>query len=575
MSQQPGSHKPFRFAFQRPLLDAFHGALRDWSAQNKVARLWNKDSSLWTGEDERKWMGWLSIVSEQLVEVTPLIRMRDDARQFEQCLLLGMGGSSLCPEVLSMTFGRQPGRPELLVLDSTDPEQIRSFDSRVDPRKTLFVVASKSGSTLEPNIFKQYFFERTRQAVGEKAAPQHFIAITDPGSKLEKEAHAENFRAVFAGEPSIGGRYSALSNFGMVPAAIIGLDVKLFLLRAEEMVDACSPRVPPDKNPGVSLGCILGTLGKTGHDKITILTSPGISDLGAWLEQLLAESTGKQGKGLIPVDREAVGSPEVYGDDRLFVYLRLRDDADEQQESAVAELERAGQPVVRIELADKYELGAEFFRWEVATAVAGSILGINPFNQPDVEASKVATRQLTTEFEKFGAFPPQDPILAEDGVEIYADARNTEAVLANGKSLGQVMLAHLDRISPGDYFALLAYIAMTPEHEEKLQRIRHRVRDGAHVATCLGFGPRFLHSTGQAYKGGPNSGVFLQITADDAVDLQVPEQKYSFGIVKAAQARGDFEVLSQRDRRALRVHFKQGVDAGLETLAKAVREAVS
>jgi len=575
MSQQAGSQKSFRFSFSRPLLDAFHGALRDWSAQNKVARLWNKDSSLWTGEDERKWMGWLSIVSEQLVEVTPLIRMRDDALQFEQCLLLGMGGSSLCPEVLSMTFGRQPGRPELLVLDSTDPAQIRSFDSRVDPRKTLFVVASKSGSTLEPNIFKQYFFERTRQAVGEKAAPRHFIAITDPGSKLEKEAHAENFRAVFAGEPSIGGRYSALSNFGMVPAAIMGLDVKLFLQRAEEMVDACSPRVPPDKNPGVSLGCILGALGKAGHDKITILTSPGISDLGAWLEQLLAESTGKQGKGLVPVDREDVGSPEVYGDDRLFIYLRVRGDADEQQESAVAELERAGQPVVRIELADKYELGAEFFRWEVATAVAGSILGINPFNQPDVEASKVATRQLTTEFEKFGAFPPQDPILAEDGVEIYADARNAEAVLGNGKSLGQVMVAHLDRISPGDYFALLAYIAMTPEHEEKLQRIRHSVRDGAHVATCLGFGPRFLHSTGQAYKGGPNSGVFLQITADDAVDLQVPEQKYSFGIVKAAQARGDFEVLSQRGRRALRVHFKKGVDAGLEKLAEAVRQAVS
>jgi len=575
MSQQAGSQKSFRFSFSRPLLDAFHGALRDWSAQNKVARLWNKDSSLWTGDDERKWMGWLSIVSEQLVEVTPLIRMRDDALQFEQCLLLGMGGSSLCPEVLSMTFGRQPGRPELLVLDSTDPAQIRSFDSRVDPRKTLFVVASKSGSTLEPNIFKQYFFERTRQAVGEKAAPRHFIAITDPGSKLEKEAHAENFRAVFAGEPSIGGRYSALSNFGMVPAAIMGLDVKLFLQRAEEMVDACSPRVPPDKNPGVSLGCILGALGKAGHDKITILTSPGISDLGAWLEQLLAESTGKQGKGLVPVDREDVGSPEVYGDDRLFIYLRVRGDADEQQESAVAELERAGQPVVRIELADKYELGAEFFRWEVATAVAGSILGINPFNQPDVEASKVATRQLTTEFEKFGAFPPQDPILAEDGVEIYADARNAEAVLGNGKSLGQVMVAHLDRISPGDYFALLAYIAMTPEHEEKLQRIRHSVRDGVHVATCLGFGPRFLHSTGQAYKGGPNSGVFLQITADDAVDLQVPEQKYSFGIVKAAQARGDFEVLSQRGRRALRVHFKKGVDAGLEKLAEAVRQAVS
>ena len=574
MSPQAGSQKSFRYSFPRPLLDAFHNGLREWSAKNKVARLWNKDASLWTGDDERKWMGWLSIVGEQLVDITPLMRLRDDASQFERCLLLGMGGSSLCPEVLATTFGRQTGHPELLVLDSTDPAQIRSFDARTDPRQTLFVVASKSGSTLEPNIFKQYFYERTRQAMGEKAAPQHFIAITDPGSKLDKEAHAENFRSIFGGEPSIGGRYSALSNFGMAPAAIMGLDVKRLLQRAEEMVDACGPSTEAEKNPGVLLGCMLGALGKAGRDKITIVTSSGIPDLGAWLEQLIAESTGKQGKGLIPVDREALGAQEKYGADRLFVHLHLRGDEDEKQEQALAELERSGQPVVRIEMADKYELGAEFFRWEMATAVAGSILGINPFNQPDVEASKVVTRKLTSDFEKFGAFPRQEPLLTEDGIDIYADAKNAEAVLANGRSLGQVMTAHLDRISPGDYFALLAYIAMTPEHEEKLQEIRHMVRDGAQVAPCLGFGPRFLHSTGQAYKGGPNSGVFLQITSDDAVDLQVPEQKYSFGIVKAAQARGDFEVLSERGRRALRVHFKQGVDAGLEALKQAVAEAL-
>ena len=352
-------------------------------------------------------------------------RLLDAARDaksggFTDILLLGMGGSSLCPEVLEKTFGRVPGFPQLHVLDSTDPAQIKAFESKIDLGKTLFVVSSKSGSTLEPNIFKQYFFERVQQTVGADKAGSHFIAITDPGSKMQQVAERDRFRHIHYGLPSIGGRYSALSNFGLVPAAIMGLDVRKFLDRTREMVEACAPSVAVEENPGVVLGIILGTAAKNGRDKVTIITSPAISDLGAWLEQLLAESTGKQGKGIIPVDREALGAPEVYGHDRVFAYLRLDSAPDAQQDAKLAALEQAGHVVVRIALADIDRLGQEFFRWEIATAVAGSIIGINAFNQPDVEASKIATRDLTTEYEKTGKLPPETPIFeAKRGQAFY------------------------------------------------------------------------------------------------------------------------------------------------------------
>src|SRR5262249_54444874 len=338
-----------------------------------------------------------------------------------------------------------------------------------------------------------------------------------------------------------------------------------FLNRTEEMVHACGATVPARENPGVVLGAILGTLANNGHDKVTIITSPGISDLGAWLEQLLAESTGKIGKGIIPVDRELVARPDHYGTDRLFAYLRLESAPDRGQDAEVEALEKAGQPVVRISVQDPYAIGEEFFRWEIATAVAGSIIGINAFNQPDVEASKVATRKLTSEYESTGKLPAEAPFFESDGVKLYADARNAEAFMGS-KTLAGVLKAHLRQAGQGDYFALLGYIPMNTENEAALQIIRHRVRDTKKVATVLGFGPRFLHSTGQAYKGGPNSGVFLQITCDDANDLPVPEQKYTFGVVKAAQARGDFAVLAERGRRALRVHLGKDVRAGLATL---------
>jgi transaldolase / glucose-6-phosphate isomerase len=422
---------------------------------------------------------------------------------------------------------------------------------------------------LEPNIFMQYFFARVKQVVGNKEVGSHFIAITDPGSNMQHVAENNDFRHIFYGVRSIGGRYSALSDFGMVPAAIMGVDVAKFLDNTEEMVHSCAACVPPQDNPGVLLGIIMGVLANDGWDKVTIVASPQISTLGAWLEQLLAESTGKDGEGLIPVHQELLGSPEVYSNDRLFVYLRLESAPDAAQDAAVAALENAGHPVVRILIANPYELGEEFFRWEIATAVAGSILGINPFNQPDVEASKVATRKLMAEYEKMGALPPEAPILVDSGIKLFTNEKNAAALAAGAgrdKTLTGYLKAHLSRLEAGDYFCLSAFIEMNAMYHAPLQAMRQAVRDVKKVATCLGYGPRFLHSTGQAYKGGPNIGVFLQITCDDAEDLAIPEQRYTFGVVKAAQARGDFQVLIERGRRALRVHLGKDVGAGLATL---------
>jgi transaldolase/glucose-6-phosphate isomerase len=551
-------------------------SLESWRHDGKVRRLWAGDARVWTGSDEAKWLGWLGVAEQQHKRIGALLNLADDIQQagFTHILLLGMGGSSLGPEVFAETFGRQNGRPQLLVLDSTDPAQIRTFESKIDPARTLFIVSSKSGSTLEPNILKQYFFECAKRAVGADQAGSRFIAITDPGSALQKVAERDRFRHVAFGIPSIGGRYSVLSDFGLVPAAAMGLDVGRLLDSTQIMVRSCATYVPAADNPGVVLGTILGVLGKSGRDKITIVASPGTADFGAWLEQLLAESTGKQGRGLIPVDAEPLGRPDVYGTDRLFVYLRLPGAADAKQDDAVGALERAGQPVVRISVTDRYHIGQEFFRWEFATAVAGSILGIDPFDQPDVEASKVKTRELTTAYERAGKLPSEKALFEESGVKLFADDKNSKA-FEKARTLVEVLATHFARIRAGDYCALLAYVERSQQHRDTLQEIRVLIRDRRRVATCLGFGPRFLHSTGQAYKGGPNTGVFLQITCDDALDLPVPDQKYTFGVVKAAEARGDFEVLAERDRRMLRVHLGPHVAAGLLTLKEAVRQALA
>ena len=562
------------------LSSAVQATLEDWRVNDKVRRLWEGDATLWTGADESNWLGWLRITGDQLAHLDHLTSVAEDVKnaRFSHALLLGMGGSSLCPEVMRLTFGRIAEFPELHVLDSTDPAQVKTREKEIDLANTVFIVSSKSGSTLEPNIFKQYFYERVRQIVGKQEAGKRFIAITDPGSKMQQVAEQDGFRRILFGLPNIGGRYSALSDFGMAPAAIMGVDMLKLLDRTQRMVEACDSSVPVGENPGAVLGAVLGTAAvKFQRDKVTIIATPDIYDLGAWLEQLIAESTGKNNKGLIPVDRERLGPPEVYGDDRLFAYLRLDTDPDAEQDAAIAALERAGQPIVRIVIDDTYSLGQEFFRWEIATAVAGSIIGVNPFDQPDVEASKVATRTLTTEYEQTGRLPPETPFFQEDDIKLFTDEKNLaelNKVAGEHLSLIGYLRAHLNRLRPRDYFAVLAYLEMNEVHEATLQELRHAIRDHKRVATCLGFGPRFLHSTGQAYKGGPGSGVFLQITCDDAEDLAVPGQKYTFGVVKAAQARGDFRVLLDRERRALRVHLGADVKGGLEKLSAAVMSAL-
>ena len=572
-------HQP-RYSLGKDLQSELDGALRDWRVNDKVRRLWARDSTLWSGSDEAKWLGWLDITERQLAHLDLFDDFAADVRDggFTHVLLLGMGGSSLCPEVLSETFGQPaciPHHPRLHVLDSTDPAQVKAFEEKLDPAKTLFIVSSKSGSTLEPNIFKQYFFERQEQTLGKGKAGAHFVAVTDPSSKLDEAARRDGFRHIFHGDPSIGGRYSALSHFGMIPAAAMGIEVRRFLDRASEMAIACSPRTPVERNPGLVLGLILGAAAKAGLDKLTLIASPGLYHLGAWLEQLLAESTGKQGRGIIPVDREPLGSPEDYGNDRVFAYLSLEGQTDAQQDAAIETLEKAGRPVVRLNLRDAYDLGAQFFLWEFATAVAGSVLGINPFDQPDVEASKIVTRTMTEQYESSGTLPVETAFAQGEGMAFFADDTNAAAIQAGGGATATGLIkAHLSRLAEGDYFALLGYVEMKAEHERIVEGIRRMVRDSKKVATCVGFGPRFLHSTGQAYKGGPNSGVFLQITCDDTADLDIPGRKYTFGVVKAAQASGDFQVLAERGRRALRVHLNGDGTTALGRLEEVIREAL-
>ncbi|MFI5207880.1 MAG: bifunctional transaldolase/phosoglucose isomerase [Gemmatimonadales bacterium] len=533
-----------------------------WQKAEGTRRLWAKDATLWTGADESKWLGWLDVVRAKPAEVA-----LDD--KIEHVLVLGMGGSSLCPYVLASTFGPIKGRPRLHVLDSTDPAQIRAAESAAEPARSLFIVASKSGSTLEPNILRDYFLDRA-------GTGSRFIAITDPGSQLEKQARADGFRAIVHGVPSIGGRFSALSAFGMVPAGLMGLDVAKLMGRAATMADACGPASgPEEKNPGVALGIIMGEAALHGMDKLTIVAASAVSELGAWLEQLVAESTGKRGKAIIPVDKEGVRPPEAYGEDRLFVSLQVKGEADPAHEAAVGALQRAGRPLVRLVLQDRYDLGAEFFRWEIATAVAGAVMGINAFDQPDVEAAKIEARRLTDEVEKTGALPPETPIAEDRGIRLFADPANAAALAKAPRTLEGMLRAHFARLGRGDYFALQAYVDMNEEHEAALQALRGTVLGRRRVATTLGFGPRFLHSTGQAHKGGPNTGVFLQVTCEDARDLPVPGRRYTFGVVKAAQARGDAAVLAARGRRFLRVHLPPAVPEALRVLGEAVERALA
>lgn len=535
-------------------------ALDDWRRDDRVRRLWAADASVWTNADEARWLGWLGMPAQGGAldaDLVARLRTHVEKESIAHVAVLGMGGSSLCPDVLSRTFGEATharGKPLLHVFDSTVPAFIRSAVARLDVARTLFVVSSKSGSTIEPNTLFAWLHDAVTTQLGADRAAARFVAVTDPGSSLERLAKEKGFAGVAHGIPEIGGRFSALSPFGLLPGALMGLDTDDFLARARAMATACGPDVAPADNPGVRLGLAMGVLAGLGRDKLTCVISPAIASLGAWLEQLIAESTGKHGHGIVPVGDEPVAAPDRYGDDRLFAYVRLASAPSPEQDAAVDALEAAGHPVVRMEMEDPRDLGAEFFRWEIAVAVAGAVLDIDPFDQPDVEAAKVAARDLMNAYEKEGTLPRLEPVLEQDGVALFSDPEVAPAA-KRSKSLRDALAAHLGRLGPGDYFAINAYLDSSDANEADLQAVRLGVREQHRVATTRGYGPRFLHSTGQLHKGGPNSGVFLQLTADDADPLPIPGERYSFGVLAHAQAQGDFQVLVERRRRALWLHL--------------------
>ncbi|HZS10068.1 MAG TPA: bifunctional transaldolase/phosoglucose isomerase [Blastocatellia bacterium] len=557
--------------------EGVQAAIKQADKDTWVRRIWKKDASLWKSDEAhqkiiKNALGWVTVPdllaanAEELAAFSQ--RIRNDG--FTHVMLLGMGGSSLCPEVFRRTFGKAAGFPELHVLDSTDPATVKSFEQRVDLPHTLFIVASKSGGTTEPLMFYKYFFNRMIEIKGDKAG-ENFVAITDPGTLMEEMAKADKFRRIFLNPADIGGRYSALSFFGMVPAALQGFDFKTLLDRAERALHACAPPVPTEDNPAVRLGAILGTMANNGRDKLTLSMSPQIASLGLWIEQLIAESTGKDGKGIVPIAGETLGAPGSYGNDRLFVHTSVGQ-IDSETDGKLRALEAAGHPVVRRVMHDTLDLGEEFYVWEMATAIAGAVMGINSFDQPNVQESKDNTKALLEEYKKNSKLPAQALAAEGSGLAVFADAETIQQ-LGAGHAADEFIAAHIARVKPGDYVALLDYIQETDENDQLIQAIRTHLRDALHVATTTGYGPRFLHSTGQLHKGGADSGVFLQLTADTAKDVPLPGEPFTFGTLKQAQALGDFQSLASRHRRAIRVHLGKDITAGLRSLLEIVQQA--
>jgi transaldolase / glucose-6-phosphate isomerase len=559
----------------------FQSALKKLDSKNFITRMWKKDPTLWSSDPAHQRivsnsLGWLTVAETMQQHVGELVAFADEIGKagFEFAVVLGMGGSSLCPEVLSRTFPKKEGHPQLYVLDSTVPAAIRHLEQKLNAGKTLFIVASKSGDTTEPQIFHRYFYERVKKVKGD-AAGENFIAITDPGTQLVKDAAHNHFRRVFLNMADIGGRYSALSYFGMLPFALMGGDVKPLLARAVHAMHACAGPVGIEENPGARLGAVLGSLAHGGRNKLTLITPPPLHSLGLWIEQLIAESTGKEGKGIVPVAGEPLGPPQVYGEDRVFVYIHTGSSKDAAIEEKLSALEGAGHPVLRHLLHDPLDLGEEFFLWEFATATAGALLGIDPFDQPNVQESKDNTKRLLGEFVQSGALPQQSLIAADNILRVFGDVETRDALRRGGSSLQEIIAAHLARVKPGDYVALTQYIEELNNYEALLREIRSAVREEQKVATTSGYGPRFLHSTGQLHKGGPDSGVFLQLTAGDINDIEIPGEKFSFGVLKQAQALGDFESLANRHRRAIRVDLGRDVEKGLRRLLALIKAVLS
>ncbi|MCC6616577.1 MAG: bifunctional transaldolase/phosoglucose isomerase [Anaerolineae bacterium] len=549
--------------------------IQELEAHHINTRIWEHDGTVWKDHPAivskiQNRLGWLDVF--ETIDLARLKLLQESAKNgvFDHVVLLGMGGSSLAPEVLSQTFGLQEGYPRLHMLDSTDPTYIRELEDAIDLQRSLFIVSSKSGGTIETASFFKYFYEKTGQSGAQ------FIAITDGGTQLEAEARDKGFRDVFVNPTDIGGRYSALSYFGMVPAALIGLDLDALWSSATQMAKACGKKISGSDHPGITLGAVMGVLGMDGRDKVSIFTSPSIETLGNWIEQLIAESTGKEGRGLLPVVGATIGMPHDYATDRLFIMLRVDEDDNASLDEGVKMLLQAGQPCVTIKLPNKAAVGGEFMRWEYATAIAGQLLGINPFDEPNVTESKENTARLLAHYKEHGALPATEPILSVDGVSLYADTatstmlRETAQQQHYDPDLNGMLATLINNTHAGDYFALLAYLPMEKEIETTLSDIRRRIRHVTRRATTIGFGPRFLHSTGQLHKGGPNNGVFIQITCDDPQDLAIPGETYTFGVLKAAQAAGDMEALVGKNRRAIRLHLSGDIQAGLEKLRSAV-----
>ncbi|HEY4440863.1 MAG TPA: bifunctional transaldolase/phosoglucose isomerase [Candidatus Elarobacter sp.] len=572
------SDAPPKVSIAIPDAQAANAALDKLAGSNFLAQLWHADPSPWSSDPAhveiiRHALGWVEIPQQTHAQSGELRDFASScAKRFEHVVVLGMGGSSLAPDVLRETFGKTPGYPALHVLDSTDPQQIQALDDALDIARTLFVVASKSGTTTEPDAFYRYFFGRVQQTVGAANAADHFIAITDPGTKLEKEAREAGFLRVFVNDPNIGGRYSALSYFGMVPAALAGYDVAAILDRAINAMHANAPTVAPHDAPALRFGAALGALANAGRDKLTIFAHPTVRAFGAWAEQLIAESTGKEGKGIVPVDGEPLGAVDAYGSDRVFAYVGAGLGGDEETTARIDELEAAGHPVIRLLMSDALDIGEQFYTWEVATAAAGAVIGIDAFDQPNVQESKDNTKRLLEEYRTNGRFSEPAPRAQTGDAVIFPLSGSQSAAL--GSDLKSAVAAIVEEIREGDYAAFNAYVPMNEAHENVLRRLRTTVRDARKVATTVGFGPRFLHSTGQLHKGGPNSGVFFQITYDAPFDLQIPGM-VGFRTLQRAQALGDFESLDKRNRRGIRIHFPGDPQRGLEALAAALEAAVT
>jgi len=524
-------------------------ALAEVEREQIVARIWKRDHTVWKPQPTEitNRLGWLDIAEAMRKDVPCITSLAEAFRDagYTDVLLLGMGGSSLAPELFGAVFG---SRPRLAVLDSTDPGAVLAHVRRLDPARTLFIVSTKSGTTVETLSLFKFFYNRAADTVGADGAGDHFAAITDPGSPLADRAGQYRFRAVFLNDPDIGGRYSALSYFGLVPAALAGVDVPCLLDRALAMAADCAATAPAKTNPAAWLGTVLGELARAGRDKVTFVISPAVASFGDWVEQLIAESTGKEGKGILPVVREPLGPSCVYGDDRLFVHIRL--DGDTSHDAQLAALEEAGHPLLRLDLRDHYDLGGQFFLWEMATAVAGSRLGINPFDQPNVEAAKAQARRMVDEYKRKGALPTVEPA--------PPTAETLEAFLAQA--------------GPGAYVAIQAYLQPTDETGAALASLRLRLRDRTHLATTVGYGPRYLHSTGQLHKGDGGHGLFIQLTADDPQDAAIPNEagspgsSISFGVLKAAQALGDRQALLDSGRRVASLHLGKDAVGGLKEL---------